>query len=386
MSRAILPDPPEELKQISRALGDRIRAEAETAGFMPFSRFMERALYEPGLGYYSAGLHKFGAAGDFVTAPELGSLFAQCLAVQVAEVGAALGEYDVLEPGAGSGRLAADLLCALAEPAPPTRYLILERSADLRAEQRRTIAARAPQAQERVIWLDEPPGRSWRGVVIANEVIDALAVERFRLRSGRVEQAGVGLEDGRFGWRFRPAPEPLEQAVRALGLEVTEPYTSEIQPHLGDWLQAITGRLERGLALFMDYGYPRAEYYLPERRDGTLICHYRHRAHADPFFWPGLQDLTAFVDFTALAEAGAACGMDLAGYTSQALFLLGCGLDQILAQRRAASDDAGLKLSAEAKQLTLPGMMGERFQAMALTRGVDLPLTGFRERDLSYRL
>jgi SAM-dependent MidA family methyltransferase len=174
--------------------------------------------------------------------------------------------------------------------------------------------------------------------------------------------------------------------VRALGLEVTEPYTSEIQPHLGDWVQAVTGRLERGLALFIDYGYPRAEYYLPERRDGTLICHYRHRAHADPFFWPGLQDLTAFVDFTALAEAGSACGMDLAGYTSQALFLLGCGLDRILAQRRAASDDAGLKLSAEAKQLTLPGMMGERFQAMALTRGVDLPLTGFRERDLSYRL
>lgn len=385
MSRAILPDPPEELKQLSRQLCVRIREEISATGYIPFSRYMERALYEPGLGYYSAGLFKFGAKGDFVTAPEIGPLFARCLAAQIAQAATVLGPYDILEIGAGSGKLAAELLAALPSAAQPQTYRILERSADLRAEQQRTVAARVPGWQQRVRWLEAPPEQAWRGVLLANEVLDALAVERFRLAQGTIEQVGVGVAGDAFTWAFRPAPERLERAVRALGLGVSEPYTSEILPELPAFLHAITDQLSHGLALFIDYGYPRAEYYRAERRDGTLMCHYRHRAHADPFFWPGLQDLTAFVDFTALAEAAESCALDVGGYTSQALFLLGCGLDRIM-EAASTSDAARLKSAAEAKQLTLPGMMGERFQVMALTRGLELPLIGFGLRDLRYRL
>lgn len=394
MSSAILPEPPAELKRLSHALAERLRAEIAEQGFLPFARYMERVLYEPGLGYYSAGLHKFGAAGDFVTAPELGLLFARCLANQVAEIGravtAAHGRYDILELGAGSGRLAAGLLAALAPERLPARYRILERSADLRAEQRRVLAERAPGVLDRVEWLERPPQTPWHGVLIANEVVDALAVERFRLRGGCVEQAGVRVEADAFAWDYRPAPTRLERAVRALHLDVPEPYASEILPDLAAWLRTVTDTMVAGLALFVDYGYPRSEYYLPQRRDGTLMCHYRHRAHDDPFFWPGLQDLTAWVDFTALAEAGADCGLDLAGYTTQAMFLLGCGLDRILAAESDAGGSAPVELTTEARQLTLPGMMGERFQVMGLARGLDDlldgPLSGFSLRDLGYRL
>ena len=393
MSRTILPEPPPHLKQLSETLTGRIRAEIRESGMIPFSRFMERALYEPGLGYYSAGLHKLGASGDFVTAPELGELFTACLARQVMEVAALLGAYDILEIGAGSGRLAAGLLQLLGPDHPPERYLILETSADLRRVQDEHIAASAPAWQDRVTWLDEPPAEGWSGVLLANEVIDALAVERFRIAAEGLEQVCVGERDGGLGWAYRPAPPELEEAVghvaSQLYREFGEGYRSEIRPALAPWLCGLTGPLERGLALFVDYGYPRREYYLPERRDGTLMCHYRHRAHGDAFFWPGLQDITAWVDFTALAEAADACGLEVLGYTSQAMFLLGCGLDRIVAEGTAGRPDGGLALSAEARQLTLPGMMGERFQVMGLGRGLDpddMPLCGFSLQDLRYRL
>jgi len=392
MSKVILPEPDPELKQLSRALCALIREEYAQSGFMPFSRFMEMALYQPGLGYYSAGLHKLGASGDFVTSPELGSLFASCLARQVEQIGRELGNYDVLELGAGSGQMAADLLQQIDPDVAPRNYWILERSADLRARQKDAVAAQVPHLMGRVQWLDAPPHAPWQGVVLANEVIDALAVERFRLDAAGVHQAGVrpAIEDSpespRFEWCYRPAPEALLDAVRKLPLNPKLPYQTEIQPDLPAWLEAVCGKLNRGAALFIDYGYPRHEYYSPERQDGTLICHYRHRAHDDVFFWPGLQDITAFVDFTALAEAGESCGLELSGYTSQSLFLLACGLDQLLAKRFESANDEGLSLSAEAKQLTLPGMMGERFQVMALSRNLPLELLGFGLRDLSYRL
>jgi SAM-dependent MidA family methyltransferase len=387
MSRPILPEPPQELKHLSQALSEKIHLEIEAQGFVPFSRFMEMALYEPGLGYYSAGLHKFGKSGDFITAPELGSLFAQCLAEQVREIAAHLGPYDILELGAGTGKLAADLLRVLPRASQPRRYLILERSADLQAVQQHTIAAQLPDWQDRVKWLTQPPGEPWDGVLLANEVIDALAVERFLLRSNGVEQVGVGRSaDGGFAWRSRPAPPELSQAVMRLGLQCQGPYTSELHLHLGDWLESVTGQLRTGLALLIDYGYPRSEYYLPERNQGTLMCHYRHLAHDDVFFWPGLQDITAFVDFTALAEAADACGLEVAGYTSQAMFLLACGLDRILSQRLPESADAGARINAEARRLTMPASMGERFQVMALARGMDLMPSGFSLRDLRYRL
>lgn len=390
MARTILPEPPAELKQHSQALSGRIRAAMGDANCIPFSRYMEMALYEPGLGYYSAGLHKLGRSGDFVTAPELGLLFAGCLARQVATTGADLGEYEVLEIGAGTGKLAADLLLQLPPGQCPARYRILERSGDLRQVQRERIERDAPEWLDRVEWLDTPPAKSWHGILLANEVIDALAAERFQVSDGQVEQLCVKETENGFGWTSRPAQGALEQAVRHLEKETGQAfpggYRSEIHLELAPWLHSLTDTMSRGLALFIDYGYPRSEYYLPQRRDGTLMCHYRHQAHDDPFFWPGLQDITAWVDFTALAEAADACDLDVEGYTSQSMFLLGCGLEQVLQEKMAESAGDAPSLAAEARQLTLPGMMGERFQVMGLGRGLDSEPVAFSLHDLRFRL
>ena len=385
-SSSALPEPPDELKHLSNVLRDVIRREIRAEGPMPFSRYMEMALYEPGLGYYSAGLHKLGEKGDFITSPELGSLFAACLARQIEEVAERLGKYDILEIGAGSGRLAADILQLIDEPVQPHRYLILERSADLMKVQRKHLADRAPQWLDRVKWLDQPPKEAWQGVILANEVIDALAVERFRATESGAEQICVVEAGTAFGWSSRPAPAKLAAAIDKLSVELQDGYQSELNLQLPAWLSAVTGSMRRGLALFIDYGYPRSEFYLHERIDGTLICHYRHRAHDDVFFWPGLQDITAFVDFTALAEAADLSGLHVEGYTSQVMFLLGCGLEQVLASQVALSEDGGMSLNAQTRQLTMPGMMGERFQVMGLGRELGFPLAGFELLDLSHRL
>jgi SAM-dependent MidA family methyltransferase len=394
MPRNILPEPPDELKRLSATLSERIRGEIRREGMIPFSRYMEMALYEPGLGYYSAGLHKIGEAGDFTTAPELGSLFAACLSRQVAELAECLGGYDILEVGAGSGRLAAGLLTSLDPRHLPQRYKILERSADLRKVQEELISSAAPELLQRVEWLDRPPEDDWSGLLIANEVIDALAVERFELASGELKQLCVKTHEGGFDWATRPAPPALQAAVKKLGSEqapgfmvdLTDGYRSEICLQLTPWLEALTACMARGLALFIDYGYPRGEYYSTERVDGTLMCHYRHRAHDDVFFWPGLQDITAWVDFTALAEASLDCGLELEGYSTQAMFLLGCGLEEAMANLLDGRTDAAPELSAEARHLTMPGMMGERFQVMGLGRGIGQPLRGFSLQDLRHRL
>jgi len=390
MSRNILPEPSDELKQLSHSLCSRIRAELEHDGMMPFSRFMEMALYEPGLGYYSAGLHKLGKSGDFVTAPELGPLFATCLARQVAEVASELSQYDILEIGAGTGQLAIDLLQSLPRDNLPRRYLVLERSADLRRVQQDRIHSAMPELAGRVEWLDQPPAEDWQGVLLANEVLDALAVERFRIGDDCIEQLCVTLRNDHFAWSRRAAPVELQQAVKQAssdsGIEFQPGYQSEINLSMSGWLGAVTGQMTRGLALMIDYGYPRPEYYMAERSDGTLMCHYRHQAHDDVFFWPGLQDITAWVDFTALAEAADGHGLDVEGYTSQCMFLIGCGLDRVLTQFGSASTDGGLAINAQARQLTLPGMMGEKFQVMGLGRGLNTTLAGFSLQDLRYRL
>jgi SAM-dependent MidA family methyltransferase len=268
----------------------------------------------------------------------------------------------------------------------PQSYLILERSADLRRIQREYIKAEAPHWLERVSWLDEPPGEDWDGVILANEVLDSLAVERFRVADDGIEQACVTIRDRGFDWEFLTAPEALKDAVERLKLNLPSGYCSELNLLLPEWLRAISCSMRTGVALIVDYGYPRSEYYLPERTDGTLICHYRHRAHNDVFFWPGLQDITAFVDFTALAEAADYCGFEIAGYTSQTMFLLGCGLDRLIAEQLAGGADQAISINAEARKLTLPGEMGERFQVMALARDLDVSLCGFGIRDLSRRL
>jgi SAM-dependent MidA family methyltransferase len=391
-SRDILPEPPEDLKHLSGQLAAILRERIRERGPLPFSEYMEAALYQPGLGYYSAGLQKFGAGGDFVTAPELGTLFAACLARQIRDIFNALGRRSILEVGAGSGGLAAALLLRLSQDAagPPLQYRILERSAHLRQVQRETIAAEAPDMLAHVSWLDQPPEQGWAGVMLANEVVDALPVERFAKSGDGLHQLNVIADGDAFDWQPGPPRTALAEAVHdRLGdtfAHLPDGYCSEINLALDAWLSGLTAMLERGCALLIDYGYPRRDYYLPQRRRGTLICHYRHRAIDDPFRWPGLQDITAFVDFTALAEAGLKCGLECSGYTSQAMFLLGSGLDEELASMANLSPDEQLRLGAEARQLAMPSEMGEKFQVMALSRGLDLPLRGFQPLDLRHRL
>ncbi|NEZ02774.1 SAM-dependent methyltransferase [Wenzhouxiangella sp. XN201] len=382
-----LPEPPKELAALSERLCNRITAEIESAGSIPFDRYMNLALYEPGLGYYVNGLHKFGASGDFVTAPEQGGLFARAVARQCTEVAESLGsDWTLMELGAGSGVLARDLLLAL--PVPPAEYLILEPSAPLREIQRETLDALPETLRDRVRWLDTPPQPPLDGVIIANEVLDALPVARFGRVDGRFVEHCVGLGEQRFNWQEsvpgRRLQAALEQLAQALPEPLPDGYVSEICVDLPDWLETISAPLRRGLILMIDYGYPRAEFYHPDRSGGTLVCHYRHRAHFDPFVWPGLTDLSAFVDFTAVAEAANSLGLEIAGFTSQAGFLLGLGIHDAVEQAR--DDEQRLKLAGELKRLTLPGEMGEKFKVIGLTRNFDERLSGFDLMSQLHRL
>ena len=367
-----------------------LAAEITAAGWMSFERFMDLALYAPGLGYYSAGAHKLGAGGDFTTAPEVSRLFGACVARQCAEVLSELKGGSILEIGAGSGRLAADILLCLEKlGALPDCYWILEISADLRDRQRRHIAQHLPHLQGRVHWLDQPPEESFDGLVLANEVLDALPVSRFRWHHDRVEELGVVIDQRRFAWASRPASAAMLKACRRLwktGGAWDDGYVSEYCPRLIPWTHSVTRSLRTGAALWLDYGLPRPQYYLPERHEGTLLCHFQHRAHGDPFLYPGLQDITAWVDFTELAEGARAAGFTLAGFTTQSFFLAGLGVDQEM--QTIADGDANrfARLANEARQLMLPGEMGERFKAMAWLRGLDLPLSGFALQDLRHTL
>jgi SAM-dependent MidA family methyltransferase len=364
-------------------------------GAIPFSRFMELCLYAPGLGYYSAGAAKFGAAGDFVTAPELGPLFAACVADAVAPVLQQLGpEAEFVELGGGSGAFAeVALKKLLALDALPARYAILEPSADLRQRQRERLQLHLPPLLFEVVeWLDAPPQSSWNGVLFANEVVDALPTPRFSLRDGEVFEEHVALDgEGRFIRSDRPADALLAAATRHVERQLpaafADGYRSELLPQLPYWVQAVVGGMQRGALLFIDYGHPRAEYYQPQRSDGTLRAFHRHHVSDDVFAWPGLQDITASVDFTALAEAGEGAGFDFSGYCSQASFLIGNGLAANLAaaEARAHDEAARFALRQQAKQLTLPDAMGERFQAIGFQRDVEFG-TAFLLGDLSWRL
>ncbi|MBA3928221.1 MAG: hypothetical protein C0521_01395 [Xanthomonas sp.] len=393
--QADLPLPDDAAQAHSARLAALIRGEiAAEGGSLPFSRFMERSLYAPGMGYYSAGSTKFGEAGDFTTAPELGPLFASCVAQAVAPVLQQIGpEAEFVEIGGGSGAFAEIMLKRLLElDALPARYAILEPSADLRERQRERLGQRLiPPVFDLVEWLDGPPSDTWNGVLFANEVIDALPTPRFTLRDGEVFEEGVAVEaDGRFVRADRPADALLAAAVRHVERYLEQPfpdgYRSELLPQLPYWIQAVMGGLDRGAMLFADYGYTRREFYQPDRDEGTLRAYYRHRVHNDPYLWPGLQDITASVDFTALAEAGTQAGFDLAGYTTQANFLLGNGLQERLNEAEARADETTLlRLRNEAKRLTLPSEMGERFQVMGFSSDVEFG-TAFLFNDLSWRL
>ena len=368
-----LPPPSPAALELSAELARMIRAEIRSAGgWLDFARYMELALYAPGLGYYSAGSTKLGPSGDFVTAPELSGLLGRALARTLrSELAGIAASSDVagiaapmiLELGAGSGALAAQILDAL--PDLKLTYQILEPSADLRERQRSALA----RFGDRVSWLVRLPERPNVHAVVANEVLDALPVSRFAKRGARVVPRGVVERGDGFAWSDGLERSELTAAVdaleRALGAPLADGYESEVALPLPAWLASVAGALERGCMLLVDYGLVRREYYHPQRSSGTLICHYRHCAHADPFFLPGLQDLSAWVDFSACADAARAAGLDVAGFTTQAQFLLAT----LVAEPPAAGTDAAaLRERSALKTLLLPGEMGERFKVLLLRK------------------
>lgn len=385
-----LPAPEPDALAISEQLQAKIRLKIESeGGSISFASFMQMALYEPGLGYYSAGSAKFGSAGDFVTAPETSSLFGRCLAQQIIQVFQELDQKIILEFGAGSGRLACDILAELEKHhALPDAYLILEVSADLRERQQQLITEQLPHLLDIVTWLDELPAEKICGVVLANEILDALAIERFQITDDGVQEQQVTYdsEHGRFKYINKPASESLQTAVEAISSELPLQYTSEINRSLSSWFQGIHDSLARGVIFCVDYGYSQRDYYHAERINGTLICHYRHRAHDDPFFAIGLQDLSTSVDFTSTAEAAFSCGLSVAGYTTQAMFLLACGLTELLEGEKDDNPEQYLEFSQQAKTLTLPGEMGEQFKVIGLTKKLDIPLLGFELNNMLERL
>jgi len=388
---ALPPLSPEESEHCARVAAYLRVLIEEAGGWLPFSQFMNAALFAPGLGYYMAGRQRFGAGGDFVTAPELSPLFAHCLAVPVVELLGRIDGGEILELGAGNGKLAADLLQALAmRSALPRRYRIVEVSAALRAEQRARLAG-IPSCADRVEWLDTLPMDDWRGVVIANEVIDALPVERFRIIETGCEVFGVIVDESGFAWRARPAEAPLAAQVEStmvrLPAKLPAGFVSELRPMLPAWLATVSASLAHGAMLVFDYGLPRAQYYHASRDGGTLCGFYRHHRVDDVLTRPGLQDLTAWVDFSALADAAVGCGLAVEGFATQAHFLAASGIDRELAALvENASEGERFALTQSAQMLMLPGEMGERFKVMALTRGIAGQLTGFGFRDLSQSL
>lgn len=366
----------------SEALAASIRdAIVRAGGWLDFADYMRLVLYAPGLGYYSAGSTKLGGAGDFTTAPEISDLLGRAIARQLAPELAALPSPAILELGAGSGALAAQILGALAALGEQrVRYAILETSAELRARQQAALQ----RFGERVTWLDALPAAPFAGAIVANEVLDALPVRRFVKRAGRVLPLGVRIDGRGFAWAEGAHDPPLEAAAAAIERELGEPfaeaYRSELCTLLPAWIASLGAALERGSMLLVDYGLPRREYYHAQRSEGTLRCHYRHRAHDDPFFYPGLQDLTAWVDFSACAAAAEAAGLTVAGFTTQAQFLLATLAAEPPA---AAADAAALETLAALKTLLLPGEMGERFKVLLLRKGADgepLPGRDFRDR------
>ena len=396
-----LPEPDARDVADSAALSAQIRQACEAAGgTLCFDRFMELALYTPQLGYYSAPRSRFGPQGDFVTAPEISPLFAVCVARQVAQildqiagVASVAGSVGaVLEVGAGSGVLAEGVLDALqALGYANADYFILERSAGARGFQRERLA----RFGEQVRWLDELPEQGFDGVIVANELLDAIPAKCFQIEGGAVVERGVAVDDDGFRWQLMPHGddeagvrwrELIDDALSADEVaQLANGYRAEVAPARQAWVRTAARSLRTGALLLLDYGYPRHEMYHPQRVAGTVACHFRHRVHDDPFVWPGLQDIGSHVDFTAIAQAGVDSGLELAGYTTQAHFLLDCGLLDGL-DDAPLEERARIELTGQIQRLTLPAELGEAIKVIALGRGLEQPLVGFRSRDLGYRL
>lgn len=375
MRSAELPVPEPQALAASRALLRRIGRELDAAGnWMSFARYMELALHEPGLGYYAGGARKLGAGGDFVTAPELSPLFARTLARQVGQI-LKPGEA-VLEFGAGSGALAEVLL----EELKDVNYLILEPSAELADRQRSRIGERAK-------WINRLPA-GFRGVMLANEVADAMPVHAVAWTPGRVLERGVCANEGELAWSDRAANGSVLAAAIEIEIEIPPSgrYESELALFARAWMRSLGRFLERGAILVIDYGFPAREFFHPQRSMGTLACHYRHRVHGDPFYLPGLQDITAHVDFSALARAATEAGLEVLGYAGQAQFLMNCGITDLLARENPDDPKRYLPAASAAQKLLLPSEMGELFKVLAVGRGVDVPLLGFSSGDRTHAL
>lgn len=383
-----LPQPSADAIAHSLSLQKLIIDEINKAGDqLTFAEYMRLALYAPGLGYYSAGAQKLGAGGDFVTAPEISALFGMALAKQCQQILISGAGNTLFELGAGSGKLAATLLLELEQlQCLPDHYLILEISADLRERQRAMILEKCPHILSRIQWLDGWPAQPIKGVIIANEVLDAMPVHRLYFNADEIKEYYVTHQNDCFNWSLQTASsEELLQAAQKIQqhyLFHAQHYSTEINLLMPSWINRLSQCLDQGVILLIDYGYPRAEYYLADRCTGTMMCYYRHRVHDDPFFWPGLQDITTHVDFTGVAEAAVNAGLSVAGYNSQAGFLLGCGIMDCYQQMHESVDAiAQFNLQQQLKQLTLPVEMGEIIKVLALSRGVDISLRGFSLQD-----
>jgi SAM-dependent MidA family methyltransferase len=375
----ILPTPPPAAAEHSRRVAERIaQAIVEEGDWIAFARYMELALYAPGLGYYAAGSRKFGWEGDFVTAPEISPMFARCLAVQARQVLDACGG-EILELGPGSGALAADLYGELKEQgAAPARYRMLEVSPDLRERQQALIAQRFPGEQDRFEWIDRLPEKM-RGFVIANEVLDVVPFSLVDRHAGEILERGVVLTDAGFAFEDRALPDAdLKRRARNAFPPGDYDYLSEVDLAGEALVRTVAGALERGIALFIDYGFPGREYYHPQRSMGTMRCHYRHRFHGDPFFMPGLQDITAHVDFSAMARAAESGGAEVYGFTTQAYFLISCGLAVLVSEGDPGMTLSRLKATSAVHRLISPAEMGELFKVLAIGRGFEGPLQGFQ--------
>lgn len=396
--RSILPALSPAEQRHSQAVASFIHGElTASGGWLSFERFMELALYAPGLGYYSAGAIKIGPGGDFTTAPEVSALFSRCVARQCAQVLRATGGGEILELGAGTGRMAASLLGELAEEGVlPERYSILEVSADLADRQRTHLAGLPPALRERLVWLERLPAKPLRGVMLANEVLDALPCRRFIWAEEGLREIGVtcGERGGKGGApadfrEQRALPDAAltpacAQILAALPAPLPAGYISEVCLRVAPWVASLAECLERGVLLVCDYGLPRRHYYHPQRTRGTLRCHFKQRAHDDPLINVGVQDITAWVDFTRVAQSASAAGLAVSGFATQAAFLLALGIEGLVG---AAADEVELaRLAGEARRLLMPEEMGESFKAMALSRDLDVPLDGFALQDLRHLL
>ncbi len=398
-----LPPPSDAALQHSRALTALIHGEiAAAGGWISFEQYMRLALYAPGLGYYSGGAAKFGQKGDFVTAPEISPLFGRAVARQAAQVLEVVEGGDILEFGAGTGKLALDLLLELEKLGSlPNQYFILEVSAELQQRQRDLFERSAPRLLPRIAWLKHLPA-GFNGLILANEVLDAMPVHLVVWRGPNLFERGIALKNGKFSWSEHPLKTGggkkeggLFEAAHELNPQIDPghgddadagEYVSEISLAARHFMRSLGDMLENGLILLIDYGFGQSEYYHPQRNRGTLMCHYRHRAHDDPFYLPGLQDITSHVDFSAIARAAANAGLELMGYTTQAHFLINCGITEVLAQTPAENIKDYLPLANQLQKLVSPAEMGELFKAIGFGKNIAGPLIAFAHGEKSHML